>query len=95
MLNPYIRTYLQGDANGKFSKTFLTPDIYGIYKFRIQYRRPGYSTLSFSDQVSVRPFAHNEYERFILSAYPYYISTFSMMVGFFLFGFGFLYHKDA
>ena len=48
------------------------PDVYGIYKFRVQYRRPAVSVLQLSDQVSVRPFKHNEYERFIGQAYPYY-----------------------
>ncbi len=48
------------------------PDVYGIYKFRVQYRRPAVSVLELSDQVSVRPFKHNEYERFIGQAYPYY-----------------------
>ncbi len=43
--------------------------------------------------VPVRPFKHNEYERFLLAAYPYYASAFSTMAAFFLFGFFFLYHK--
>lgn len=45
-------------------------------------------------QVSVRPLQHTQYERFIPSAYPYYISSFSMMGGVFIFSFVFLYHKD-
>ena len=44
-------------------------------------------------QVSVRPFRHNEFERFLVAAYPYYSSVFSTMAAFFLFGFAFLYHK--
>lgn len=44
-------------------------------------------------QVPVRPFKHNEYERFLLCAYPYYASAFSTMVAFFLMGFFYLYHK--
>ena len=70
------------------------PDSYGIFKFRLLYRRPGLSVLHREDQVglgspdtakvyfvhgpqhffqvNLRPFAHNEYERFIFSAYPYY-----------------------
>lgn len=94
MLDPYIRTTLETDGSGVFSKTFMTPDVYGIYKFRIQYRREGYSTLHLSNQVSIRPFKHNEYERFIFSAYPYYTGAFSMMAGFFVFSVAFLYHRD-
>lgn len=56
------------------------------------YRREGYTVLESDTQVSVRPFRHNEYERFIVPAYPYYISVFTMMVGFFLFGFVYLYN---
>ncbi len=44
-------------------------------------------------QVSVRPFRHNEFERFLVAAYPYYMSVFSTMAAFFVFGFAFLYHK--
>jgi oligosaccharyltransferase complex subunit beta len=45
-------------------------------------------------QVSVRPLQHTQYERFIRSAFPYYISAFSMMAGVAIFSFVFLYHKD-
>jgi oligosaccharyltransferase complex subunit beta len=41
----------------------------------------------------VRPFRHNEFERFLVAAYPYYASVFSTMGAFFLFGFAFQYHK--
>lgn len=44
-------------------------------------------------QVPVRPFKHNEYERFLVCAYPYYASALSMMAGFFVLGFYFLYTK--
>lgn len=35
-------------------------------------------------QIPVRPFRHNEYERFIPTAYPYYGSAFSMVWLFYL-----------
>lgn len=94
MLDPYVRKTMTHDGKGRFSVTFKVPDVYGIYKFRIMYRRPGLSTLEVHNQVSVRPFRHNEYERFILSAYPYYTASFAMMGSFFVFGWYFLYHKD-
>lgn len=93
MLNPYVRTALP-NRGGRFATTFKVPDAYGIYKFRLHYRRPGYSVISENTQVSVRPFKHNEYERFIGSAYPYYAAAFAMVAGFFVFGFVFLYHDD-
>jgi oligosaccharyltransferase complex subunit beta len=45
-------------------------------------------------QISVRPFRHNEYERFIPAAYPYYMTSFSMMAAVVVFSFVFLYHRD-
>jgi oligosaccharyltransferase complex subunit beta len=41
----------------------------------------------------VRPFKHDEYERFIVQAYPYYASVASMMAGFLALGALFLYTK--
>lgn len=45
-------------------------------------------------QVSIRPFTHSEYERFLVAAYPYYASALSVMVGFLMFCAAFLYSKD-
>jgi len=94
MLDPYIRTYLTPDSTtGRFSTQVKIPDAHGVYKFRVMYRRPGYTTLMMNTMVSIRPFKHDEYERFIYSAYPYYTSAFSMMAGFFVFSFFFLYSR--
>jgi hypothetical protein len=46
-----------------------------------------------AETVPVRPFKHDEYERFILQAYPYYASVASMMAGFLVLGALFLYTK--
>ena len=94
MLDPYERTTMQAGDDGVFTAVFKVPDVYGIFKFRVVYRRPGLTTLFRSTQVSVRPYRHNEYERFIESAFPYYTSAFSMMAGVFVFSFAFLYHRD-
>lgn len=40
------------------------------------------------------PLRHNEYERFIVSAFPYYASAFSMMAGVCIFSFVFLHFKE-
>jgi len=45
-------------------------------------------------QVSVRPLEHTQYERFIPTAYPYYVSAFSMMVGVCIFSLVFLHFKE-
>jgi oligosaccharyltransferase complex subunit beta len=41
----------------------------------------------------VRPFRHDEYERFLVAAYPYYASALSTMGAFFLLGLVYLYSK--
>ena len=69
------------------------PDVYGVFQFKVNYWRPGYGSISVAEEVLVRPFRHDEFERFIPAAYPYYASTFSMMVGSFVLGAVVLYHK--
>ena len=80
--------------NGVQKVRFTLPDVYGVFQFRVDYRRVGYTFIYSSSQVSVRPLRHTQYERFILSAYPYYTGAFSMMFGLFIFSFVFLYHRD-
>ena len=48
----------------------------------------------FSVQISVIPLRHDQYERFISSAYPYYASAFSMMAGVCIFSMVFLHYKE-
>lgn len=94
MLDPYIRKTLIC-RNGTFTADILLPDRYGVFTFKVEYYRHGYSFVHEVDVVPIRPLRHNEYERFILTAYPYYISSFSMMFGLFLFSWIFLYHRDT
>jgi len=93
MLDAYVRTGLKGDKNGRYTTSFMLPDVYGVFTFKVEYTRRGYGFLSSITRTPVRPFRHNEYERFIGSAFPYYASAFSMMGGLFLFSWFFLYHK--
>ncbi|PIO62301.1 Dolichyl-diphosphooligosaccharide-protein glycosyltransferase subunit [Teladorsagia circumcincta] len=92
-IDPFVRTTLTA-KNGRFSTRFKLPDVYGVYKFLVDYRRVGYTHLYDVQQVSVRPLLHTQYERFIRSAYPYYASSFSMMVGVVLFSLVFLHFKE-
>ena len=94
MLDPYVRANMQADESGKFSCKFIAPDDYGIFKFRVLYRRPGYSTIHAETKVSLRPFKHDEYERFISSAFPYYISAGTMIGAFIVFSIFFLLTED-
>lgn len=93
MLNPYVRLPLTHNGKGTFSVKFQVPDVYGVFKYVIDYKALGYSYIKETLQVPVRPFKHNEYERFLVCAYPYYASAISSMAAFFLVGWFFLYTK--
>ncbi|XVF67392.1 hypothetical protein PTKIN_Ptkin10aG0117100 [Pterospermum kingtungense] len=93
MMSPYVLKTLSNDKKGLYSTSFKVPDVYGVFQFKVEYQRLGYTSLSLSKQIPVRPYRHNEYERFIPAAYPYYGAAFSMMAGFFIFSFVHLYSK--
>uniref|UniRef100_A0A1L8EDF5 Dolichyl-diphosphooligosaccharide--protein glycosyltransferase 48 kDa subunit n=1 Tax=Haematobia irritans TaxID=7368 RepID=A0A1L8EDF5_HAEIR len=93
-IDPFVRTTLKHIGGGRYQAKFKIPDVYGVYQFKVNYDRTGYTQLQSNVQVSVRPLEHTQYERFIPSAFPYYCSAFSMMVGVFLFSFVFLHFKD-
>jgi len=92
-IDPFVRTTLK-QTNGKYSVQFKLPDVYGVFKFLVDYNRIGLTHLYSSVQVSVRPFEHTQYERFIRSAYPYYASAFSMMFGLLIFSCVFIHFKE-
>ncbi|KAF3435620.1 hypothetical protein FNV43_RR22711 [Rhamnella rubrinervis] len=93
MMSPYVLKTLSNDQKGHYFTSFKVPDVYGVFQFKVEYHRLGYTSLSLSKQIPVRPFRHNEYERFIPAAYPYYGAAFSMMTGFFIFTVIHLYNK--
>ncbi|XP_002043988.2 dolichyl-diphosphooligosaccharide--protein glycosyltransferase 48 kDa subunit [Drosophila sechellia] len=93
-IDPFVRTYLKQTNSGAYQAKFKIPDVYGVYQFKVDYDRVGYTHLYSTTQVSVRPLEHTQYERFIPSAFPYYTSAFSMMIGVFVFSFVFLHFKD-
>uniref|UniRef100_A0A183CF94 Dolichyl-diphosphooligosaccharide--protein glycosyltransferase 48 kDa subunit n=1 Tax=Globodera pallida TaxID=36090 RepID=A0A183CF94_GLOPA len=93
-IDPFVRITLKNN-NGKLTAEFKIPDVYGVYKFLVDYHRIGYTHLNDVQQVSVRPLQHTQYERFSRCAYPYYVSAFSMMIGVVLFSFVFLYYKET
>lgn len=91
MIDPYIRTTLKHNGKGLYRTKFKVPDVYGVFKFQIIYHKLGYSNLEIEQQVSVHPYRHNQFERFIDVAYPYYASCFANFVAFFILGIVFLY----
>lgn len=91
MLDPYIRQTLEDLGDGNYVAKFVAPDVYGVYTFKLDYSRIGYTFLSERDIVTIRPLRHDEYERFLTCAYPYYVGAFSMMAGVVLFSFIFMF----
>ncbi|KAI7862000.1 Dolichyl-diphosphooligosaccharide--protein glycosyltransferase subunit WBP1 [Spinellus fusiger] len=91
MLDPYIRTTLKqvpvGPQHhyGRFKAHVQLPDVYGVFTFRVNYKRAGFTYVLAEDVVAIRPFRHDEYPRFLTAAYPYYTSVGSMVVGFLVF----------
>jgi len=93
MLDPYIRKTLTNQGNGVYSSTFQLPDVYGVFTFKVDYHRVGYTSVVERSLVTILPLRHTDYERFIPSAFPYYASAFSMMGGVALFSLIFLFSK--
>lgn len=93
-IDPFVRTTLKNIGGGKYQAQFEIPDVYGVYQFKVDYDRIGYDRLYSTTQISVRPLQHTQYERFIPSAFPYYTSAFSMMLGVFIFSFVFIHFKE-
>jgi oligosaccharyltransferase complex subunit beta len=93
-IDPFVRITLDNQKDGKMVGKFKVPDTYGVYQFKVNYHRVGYTRVYTTTQISVVPLRHNQYERFIGSAYPYYASAFSMMAGVCIFSFVFLHFKE-
>jgi len=93
-IDPFVRITMENKGQGKMEGSFKVPDTYGVYQFKVNYNRVGYSRVQEATQISVVPLRHNEYERFIVSAFPYYASAFSMMAGVCVFSFVFLHYKE-
>ncbi|XP_065565575.1 dolichyl-diphosphooligosaccharide--protein glycosyltransferase 48 kDa subunit-like [Artemia franciscana] len=94
-IDPFVRTSLVKGPGSSFVAHFKIPDIYGVFQFKMEYAKVGYTFLKNVTQVSVRPLQHTQYERFITAAYPYYFSAFSMMAGVLVFSFAFTHLKDT
>jgi oligosaccharyltransferase complex subunit beta len=99
MLDPYIRTTLPQSSTLKsstiYSKTFLLPDHYGVFNFKVQHRVPGYTFISEREQFTIRHRQHNEYSRFISSAWSYYLGWISVSFGFVVFCGIWLWHTPT
>ncbi len=99
MLDPHIRTYLtpptKGSGSSTYTKQFKSPDVYGVFKFKILHSRVGYNALHLEELAPLRNFKHNDYERFIWCATPYYCSCLLVPLSVLLFSLRFLYHQEG
>lgn len=78
MLDPHLRLPLAASPSGVLSARFRAPDRHGVFTLRVDYRRPGWTFLDEKLVVSVTPPRHDEYDRFITGAWPYYAGAFSV-----------------
>lgn len=92
-IDPFVRQTMKAQPDGTYVAQFKVPDVYGVYKFQVDYKKDCLTHLFSSTQVSVRPLRHNEYERYIYSAYPYYLSAFLMVIYLYIFSFVYLYQQ--
>jgi oligosaccharyltransferase complex subunit beta len=67
MLDPYHRLplkELRKTSNSTiYTASFTTPDQWGIFSFRVNYKRPFMTNVEIKEEVTVRHFAHDEYPR--------------------------------
>ncbi|KAK8861744.1 hypothetical protein IAR55_002567 [Kwoniella newhampshirensis] len=91
MLDPHIRTALVEDTNSTnevgttYKARFDAPDRHGVFKFVVEFWRPGWSYIRSSSTASVVPLRHDQYPRFITGAWPYYIAAISTSLTFLTF----------
>lgn len=89
MLDPHIRTSLIPSsirADGTtYSASFRAPDRHGVFKFVVNYFRPGWSYIETGDRASVVPLRHDEHPRWISGAYPFYAGCLSTSAAFLFF----------
>lgn len=50
-IDPFVRTTLKRLANGNYEARFKIPDVYGVYQFKVDYDRTGYTHLYSTTQV--------------------------------------------
>lgn len=91
MLDPHLRIPLSSrrlsQTVTRYETTFIIPDRHGVFTLRVDNRRTGWSTVETATVISVTPPRHDEYERFIRGAAPYYGGALSVSLGFLAFVF--------
>ncbi|KAJ1913491.1 oligosaccharyl transferase glycoprotein complex, beta subunit [Mycoemilia scoparia] len=100
MLDPYLRVNLERSDKQTtttattYSADIRLPDKIGVFTFLSQYHRPGYSFIEDRQIVPIHPFRHDEHDRFLSAAYPYYASALSSALSFIALSAMFLWYKE-
>ncbi|GAA6025007.1 hypothetical protein JCM11491_005157 [Sporobolomyces phaffii] len=85
MLDPHLRiplvSHRVSERQQRFEAFFTLPDRHGVFTLRVDHRRPGWSNIESTTVVSITPPRHDEYERFIRGAAPYYGGALSVSIG--------------
>ncbi|KAJ1928661.1 oligosaccharyl transferase glycoprotein complex, beta subunit [Tieghemiomyces parasiticus] len=97
MIDPYLRKTLPLEhttaTTAVYSAAFKLPDVYGVFTFKLDFLRTGLTRVQQLDIVSILPFKHNDYPRYLTAAFPYYASAASLMVSFLAFCAIWLYNR--
>lgn len=67
------------------------PQKEGIYQFKIIYKKAGFNFVTLAERVTIRPYKHDQFERFLFVAYPYFFGLFSTIFATFAFVIIYLY----
>jgi len=51
-IDPFWRGNLNNMKNGKYEFTFKIPDTYGVYQFKVEYNRIGFTAIRSSTMVN-------------------------------------------
>lgn len=86
MLEPYYSVPLEQDTNqvGTYFYNFRVPQRLGVFRFVVDYKHHGMTYLDEEVEVSVIQWRHDDFERFLPRAFPFYLTAFVLMAGFFV-----------
>jgi oligosaccharyltransferase complex subunit beta len=92
MLEPYYQVTLEREGN-TYSYKFRVPQRLGIFRFVVDYTRYGLSFLDEQSHVSIIQWRHDAFPRYLVRAYPFYLSVMVLIGAFFIFIVGFLFSE--
>ena len=95
MLNPYVTKKMKNAEEGKYTTQFHVPDHNGVYKFKVDFNKHGYSRVFLEKIAPVRVFNHDEFPKYVPSSYPYYGVVLAVIAAFVLFSISFAAAEDV